>query len=167
MQGVNLAWQCQSCLKNFNWDWPFQSRPSEFPTKIGPWWVRGFAKGVGRKGFPWFVLIWSENKSEENRANRNKSGYSRKQGTQIGTNRKKTGKSEQIGVTPFCRPQIGGSDEWLAWNFQSRREILRKFSISGPLVKGWLRVGAQKGGFENALFNLKKPRKHPDFLYIK
>ena len=26
-------------LKNFNLDWKFQSRPSEFPTKIGVWWV--------------------------------------------------------------------------------------------------------------------------------
>ena len=50
------------------------------------------------------------NKSEENGANQNKSGHCRKQGAQIGTNRKKTGKSEQIGVTPFCRPQSGGSD---------------------------------------------------------
>ena len=57
---------------------------------------RGFAEGVGRKGFPWFVLICSENKSEEterigtNRgtpenANCNKS----KENGEIGTNRKK------------------------------------------------------------------------------
>ena len=26
-------------LENFNLDWTFQSRPSEFPTKIGVWWV--------------------------------------------------------------------------------------------------------------------------------
>ena len=29
---------------------------------------------------------------------------------QIGTDQKKTGKSEQIGVTPFCRPQSGSSE---------------------------------------------------------
>ena len=66
--------------------------------------------------FPTSDLFWKKKKktnrkkSEENGANRNKSGHSRKQGAQIGTNRKKTGKSEQIGTTPFWRPQSGGSE---------------------------------------------------------
>ena len=30
-------------------------------------------------------------------------------------------------------------------------------------LEGWQRAGAQKGGFENALFNLKSPWKYPDF----
>ena len=32
-------------------------------------------------------------------------------GAQIGTNRKNTGTSGQIGVTPFCRPLISGGSE--------------------------------------------------------
>ena len=74
-------------------------------------WVR---KSGICQGFPWFVLLCSENKSEETGANRSKS-------EQIGVfpktrsaNRRKRGnrnKSEQIGVTPFCRPQIGGSEK--------------------------------------------------------
>ena len=62
--------------------------------------IQRFAKTGRQKGVS---LICSENTSEENGANRNKSGYSRKN---------KERKSEQIGrkrVTPFCRPQIGGS----------------------------------------------------------
>ena len=35
--------------------------PGKFPNQSPK---SGFAKGVGRKGFPWFVLICSENKSE-------------------------------------------------------------------------------------------------------
>ena len=46
-------------------------------------------KGVGRKGFPWFVLICSENKSEK-----------------IGRNRSK---SEQIGAFPKTRTANLGS----------------------------------------------------------
>ena len=58
---------------------------------------RGLAKGVGRRGFPRFVLICSEKRSEEIGANRNKSRYSRKQGPQIGRKRGNRNKSEQIG----------------------------------------------------------------------
>ena len=71
-----------------------------------------YKRGRQKGGVPDFVLSCSENKSEQKLeeigANRKKSGYFRKQGAQIGTNLKKTRKSEQIGVTPFCRPQTGG-----------------------------------------------------------
>ena len=63
---------------------------------------RGLAKGGWQNGVS---LIC-------NGANRNKSGYSRKEGARIGTNRKKRGKSEQFGVTLFCQPQIGGSENY-------------------------------------------------------
>ena len=78
--------------KNYETILPFSCCPLVFP-----WIYRGLSKGVGRKGFPWFVLICSENKSEQIGRKRNKS-------EQIGVfpktrsaNRNKTGKSEQIG----------------------------------------------------------------------
>ena len=62
-------------------------------------WKRGRQKGVS--------LICSDNKLEQ-------IGRIRSKSKQIGVfpkaNRKKTRKSEQIGVTTFWRPQIGGSD---------------------------------------------------------
>ena len=63
---------------------------------------RGLQKGVS------LICFDSENKSAEIRAKRNKSVYFPNQGAQIGTHRKKTGKSEQIEVTPFCRPPKWG-----------------------------------------------------------
>ena len=73
--------------------------------------VGDLQKGSAERGFPdlfWFVLktIGTNQKKSEQIGTQ----HSRKQGTQIGTNRKKTGKSEHIGATPFCRPQTGGSD---------------------------------------------------------
>ena len=68
-----------------------------------------FCSGTCKRGRQKGVSLICSNRSEEIGANRNKSGYSRKQGAQIRTNRKKTGKSEQIGVTPFSRPQSGGA----------------------------------------------------------
>ena len=60
-----------------------------------------------------FVLKTSyRDKPDENGANRNKSGYSWKQfkqGAQMRTNRKRTGKSEQIGVTPILPTPSGGA----------------------------------------------------------
>ena len=86
------------------------SRISKFSriSRNGLFWKDPFPKDPFSE--PEFVLICSRNTSEENGANRNKSVYSRKQGAQIGTDRMKTGKSEQIGVIPFCRPQIGRSE---------------------------------------------------------
>ena len=68
---------------------------------------RVLAKEVGRNGFPELVLTCSENQSEQIGANRNKSEQIGVQSgmpvnkQQIGTDQKKTAKSEQIGVTPF------------------------------------------------------------------
>ena len=65
--------------------------------------------GICRRGRQTGLPRFAQKKSEENGANRNKLGYSRKQGNKseengkIGTNRDK---SEQSRVTPFCRPQI-------------------------------------------------------------
>ena len=56
----------------------------------------GTCKRGRQKGVACFVLKTKRNTSEERNANRNKSVYSRKQETQIRTNQKKTGKSEQI-----------------------------------------------------------------------
>ena len=71
-------------------------------------------KGSAERGFPdlfWFVLKANRNKSEENGANRNKSGYSRKQGTQIGTNRKKRGNRNKSGFC-VCAPQMLVTGSW-------------------------------------------------------
>ena len=81
---------------------PFLSEPPSF--------CQEFTKGIGRKWFPCFVLICSENKSEQierkeqTGANRGipenkerKSEHIGRESEQIGT----------IGVTPFCRTQIG------------------------------------------------------------
>ena len=49
----------------------------------------------------------------------------------------KAGKSEQIGVTPFCRPQIGGSEFFVK---QLPKKTLTRSSIgeklNGSLLKG-------------------------------
>ena len=71
-------------------------------------------KSSNLRGFPRFVLICSESKSEQIGRKRSKSGYpenKERKSEQIGRKQRNRNKSEQIRVTDpvthFCRPRIG------------------------------------------------------------
>ena len=82
-------------LENFNLDWTFQSRPSEFPTKIGVWWVARLKFSISLEIFKIlnFFNLWALR--ERGRQTEMSLICSDLCWKRIGTNRKK---SEQIGT---------------------------------------------------------------------
>ena len=95
--------------------------PKKIWVNLFPW-FRVFAKGVGRKGLPWFVLTCSANKSEQIGRKRSKSEQIESIGVFLKTGSANRNKSEENGEigTNWANPLLPTPNWGLRWFWKTR-----------------------------------------------